>query len=90
MLRTLLGSVLAFFAAFFALRLPAFSNDVSPTTQLATVWTQVLQQFHLLTRDGLTVELDYGYFRGKEEDGVQMWLGIPYAQEPYVDYRILT
>lgn len=88
MLRTLLASALAFFLAFFISRLPtlsldAFSSNTSQN-QLTTLWLQVLRQLHLVAKDDMTVELDYGYFRGKEEDGVQMWLGIPYAQDPYV------
>lgn len=88
MLRTLLASALAFFLAFFISRLPSLSLDAfssnNSQNQLTTLWLQVLKQLHLVAKDGLTIELDYGYFRGKEEDGVQMWLGIPYAQDPYV------
>lgn len=88
MLRTLLASALAFFLAFFISRLPTLSLDAfssnNSQNQLTTLWLQILKQLHLEEKDGLTIELDYGYFRGKEEDGVQMWLGIPYAQDPYV------
>lgn len=94
MLRTLLASALAFFLAFFISRLPtlsleAFSSNNSQN-QLTTLWLQVLRQLHLVAKDGLTIELDYGYFRGKEEDGVQMWLGIPYAQDPYVSFSRIS
>lgn len=89
MLRTLLVSALAFFLAFFTLRLPTLSLDAfsdNSQNQLTTLWLRVLKQLHLVAKDDLTVELDYGYFRGREEDDVQMWLGIPYAQDPYVSF----
>lgn len=89
MIRTLLASALAFFLAFFTLRLPTLSLDAfsnNSQSQLTALWFQVLKQLHLVAKDDLTVELDYGYFRGKEEDSVQMWLGIPYAQDPYVSF----